>query len=338
MKLRPNAYDVAKLAGVSQTTVSRVLNNYPYVRPATKEKVLEAIQELGFTPDEIARSLVKKKTNTIGLVIGNLANPFYAETAQVILKEASKLNYDVIMIDGDYKNESFSEILNKLLNRRVDGVIVASVKRQEELPVNTIERNVPIIFFNRCLEDLAQINFVIVDNFKGSQLAMRHLLENGHNKIAYITGAREYSTFNDRFLGYQETLKEYGIAYDEKLVFEANANQHGVLEFSLNLLQSDPEVTAFFASTDSIALEVLEAASRCDKKIPKEISVIGFDDINIAGNPYVNLTTISQKKEEMSRLALTNLISLITKKMDVPTQTILEPELIIRGTTNTAKG
>ncbi|WP_107943783.1 LacI family DNA-binding transcriptional regulator [Metasolibacillus sp. FSL H7-0170] len=339
MSQRPNAYDVAKLAGVSQTTVSRVLNDFPYVRPATRMKVLNAIEELGFKPDEIARSLVKKKTNTIGLIVGNLANPFYAETAQVILNEASKLNYDVIMMDGDSKNESLSEVLSKLLNRRVDGVIVATVKRREELTVNIVDSTIPILFFNRSMDNLEQANYVIVDDLKGSKIAMQYLIENGHKNIAYITitGYQEYSTFNDRFLGYKQALQDNGIAYNEELVFEAN-NHNSALDFSMNLLQTNPNVTAIFASTDSIALEVLEAISRCNKKVPEEISIMGFDDINIAGNPYVKLTTISQRKEEMSKLALTNLLALISGESSSPVQIVLEPKLIVRGTTKSTKG
>lgn len=338
MSQRPNAYDVAKLAGVSQTTVSRVLNDFPYIRPATKMKVLNAIEELGFKPDEIARSLVKKKTNTIGLIVGNLANPFYAETAQVILNEASKLNYDVIMMDGDSKNESLSEVLSKLLNRRVDGVIVATVKRREELTVNIVDSTIPILFFNRSMDNLEQANFVIVDDLKGSKMAMQHLIENGHKNIAYITitDYEQYSTFNNRFLGYKQALQENAIAYNEELVFEAN-DQSSALEFSLKLLQTNPKVTAIFASTDSIALEVLEAVSRCNKRVPEDISIMGFDDINIAGNPYVKLTTISQRKEEMSKLALTNLLSLMNREVNSPIQIMLEPKLVVRGTTKSTK-
>lgn len=273
------------------------------------------------------------------MIVGNLANPFYAETAQVILNEASKLNYDVIMMDGDSKNESLSEVLSKLLNRRVDGVIVATVKRREELTVNIVDSTIPILFFNRSMDNLEQANYVIVDDLKGSKIAMQYLIENGHKSIAYITitGYQEYSTFNDRFLGYKQALQDNGIAYNEELVFEAN-NHNSALDFSMNLLQTNPNVTAIFASTDSIALEVLEAISRCNKKVPEEISIMGFDDINIAGNPYVKLTTISQRKEEMSKLALTNLLALISGESSSPVQIVLEPKLIVRGTTKSTKG
>ncbi|MCP1146785.1 LacI family DNA-binding transcriptional regulator [Lysinibacillus endophyticus] len=336
MSQRPNAYDVAKLAGVSQTTVSRVLNNFPHVRPTTKEKVLEAIEKLGFEPDEIARSLVKKKTNTIGLIVGNLANPFYSETAQAILNEASKVDYDVIMMEGDSNNISLSEVIGKLINRRVEGVVVASVKRNDdELTKVLTEKSIPVIFFNRTLDHAVNTNYIVVDNLKGSKLAMEHLIQSGHKKIAYITGWQGYSTFNDRFLGYKQALAENNLAYDGNLVFEVNP-KGSALDFSMDLLRNNPDVTAFFASTDSIALEILEAASRCNKRVPEDVSVIGFDNINISSNPYVKLTTVSQRKEEMSVLALTNLLKLINKEVETPVQITLEPELIVRGTT-TAK-
>lgn len=333
MRNRVNAYDVAKLAGVSQSTVSRVLNNYSHVKKSTREKVLVAINELGFTPDEIARSLANKKTHTIGLIVGDISNPFYAETAHIILREAREYDYDVIIVDTDTDDSSFDRSIQTLIGKRVDGIIIASVRKTNQKVSELFQKNFPLIFYNRKVDDDGQANFVVIDNELGAKMAVNHLIQLNHQRIAYISGPCTYSTFNDRFLGYKSALEENGIDYDESLVYQDEFSYEKVFEFSLKLMRDQNRPTSFFASTDHIALAVMDAAAQNGFHIPYDISIIGFDDIDIASNPYIGLSTISQQKKKMASLVLKELISIIDKKSDELIQITLEPELLIRKTT-----
>ena len=177
MKHRVSAYDVANLAKVSQSTVSRVLNNYPHVKAETRKKVHDAINELGFSPDEIARSLANKKTNTIGLIVEDISNPFYSETAHIILREARKYNYEVMMIDTDDDAASFEKAITTLVGKRVDGIIIASIRKDNYTINKYINKNVPIILYNRKNDDASHVHYIEVDNKAGAKMAVEHLIK-----------------------------------------------------------------------------------------------------------------------------------------------------------------
>ncbi|WP_339180965.1 LacI family DNA-binding transcriptional regulator [Oceanobacillus sp. FSL W7-1293] len=335
MKGRVSAYDVAKLAKVSQTTVSRVLNNYPHVRKETRKRVHDAINTLGFSPDEIARSLASKKTNTIGLIVEDISNSFYAETAHIILREAQKYDYEVIIIDAETDENSFERAINTLNGKRVDGIIVASARMDNQKVKEFYDKGFPIIFYNRRIYGIEESHYVEVDNKLGAKIAVNHLVENKHRKIAFISGPTIYSTFYQRFEGYKEALQENGLEYDESLIYKGEVIYEQVFQFALNLMRDKEMPTAFFASTDQMALAIMDAAARSGRHIPYDISIIGFDDIEIASNPYIGLSTISQRKEEMAILTLQKLLSLINNddSNSEPNKITLEPELIIRKTT-----
>jgi len=335
LKERVSAYDVAKLAKVSQSTVSRVLNNYPYVKKETQEKVHNAINALGFSPDEIARSLASKKTNTIGLIVDDISNSFYAETAHIILREAQKYDYEVIIIDAETDEESFAKAISTLNGKRVDGIIVASVRMDNQKLKEFYESGLPIICYNRRIHHSEKIHYVEVDNRLGAKKAINYLVELKHERIAYISGPTIYSTFFERFEGYQEAIKENQLIYDNSLVYQAELEYEKVFDFSLNLMRSENPPTAFLASTDQMALVIMDAAVRCGRHVPYDVSIVGFDDIAIASSPYINLSTVSQQKKEMAILALTKLLSIIKSggKTEDSSKITLLPKLIIRRTT-----
>lgn len=333
MKKSISAYDVAKLAKVSQSTVSRVLNNYPYVKQETRDRVHKAIKELGFSPNEIARSLANKKTNTIGLIVEDISNAFYSETAHIILREAQKYDYEVIIVDSDTDEGSFGRSIDTLLRKRVDGIIIASVRLDNKEINSFFNSGFPIVTYNRRPYEIKNSKYVVVDNKKGVKMAMEYLFDLKHKKIAYISGPLVYSTFYERYEGYKEALKDLGIEYDDLIVYKDILSYNQVFEFSLNLMRSSDSPTAFFASTDQMALAIMDAASRSGRHIPFDVSVIGFDDINISSNPYINLSTVSQQKEELAVKALNNLIYQIEGENEEDKKIILDPKLVIRRTT-----
>lgn len=331
-------YDVAKLANVSQSTVSRVLNNYPYIKPETKQKVLNAIKELGFSPNEIARGLANNKTNTIGLIIENISNSFYSETAHIILREARKYNYEVIIIDSESDKENFKKSIDSLMAKRVDGIIVASTRMTNDIIVNLIDKNFPIITYNRRIYKDGYNSHVVLDNFLGANMAIEHLVKLNHKRIAYISGPLRYSTFYDRLQGFLSSINTYNLEVDEEIMYMDKLEYKKVYDFAKKLMNSNNPPTAYFSSTDNMALAVMEAAVSEGLKIPEDISVIGCDDIDISGNSFIQLTTIAQQKEKMAKLTIEKLMKKISDKSnEEKVDIVIKPQLKLRKTTAEAR-
>lgn len=332
--MRFSAYDVAKKAGVSQSTVSRVLNNYPYIKEETKKKVLEAIEELDFTRDEIARGLAQKKTNTIGLIVGDIVNPFFAETTGVIMKRAAEMGYDVVICNTNHQDALLSKSIQSLIGKRVDGMIIASTNKDNKHVEELFHSKFPVILYNAVL-DSDDANYVIVDNEKGAYLATEHLIELGHRKIAFIAGPSVFSALVQRMNGYKNALREYNLPFEDGLIYQEEFSFEKVSKFVTDSLLSENRPTGFFAYSDQMAIAVLDTVIKLNLRVPEDISIIGFDDINIASNHYIGLTTIAQQKEKMAELALEKLVSLIQNGSTEhdPINVVLEPKLMVRKTT-----
>lgn len=337
MKEKVNIHAVAQRAGVSQPTVSKVINRYPHVKPATRQKVLDAIEELGFTPDGIARSMVKNRTFTIGLIVGDISNPFYAETAKVIIRTASSAGYEVFLLDTDNDNDNFGKCVKTLLAKRVDGIIAASVTRHNREIQELHESGFPVMLYNRNTEE-KKTNYIELDNEKAGQLAMKHLVELGHRSIAYVSGPHRYSSFHGRYHGYLTGLKEFGLPYRPENIFDKTYEYDEILRFAQERMAAAERPTGFLVASDQMAFAVMDAAARSGLKVPEDISIMGIDNIDMAGNPFIGLTTVSQQKKKMADLAVESLIRLIEEggAAAEPVRIRLEPELIVRKTTGPA--
>ncbi|MYL71752.1 substrate-binding domain-containing protein [Halobacillus litoralis] len=338
MKDRISAYDVAEKAGVSQSTVSRVLNNYPFMKETTRQKVLTAIEELGFTRDEIARSLASKKTRTIGLILGDITNPFFSESAKVITRKAQEMDYNVILCNTNHSEENLNKYIQTLMGKRVDGIIIASADKDNQKIKELYDKGFPIILYNSIMEH-DHANYIAVNNYKGAQLAVEHLYHFNHREISYIAGPSKYVTTHLRNLGFKDALDKFGLKMNDKFIYDREFSYDEVYLFAKNLLNQQSRPTSFFASSDQMALAVLDAAASEGISVPDQLSVIGFDDIDLAKNQFIGLTTITQPKEKMAMLTLEKLVSLIEEKehVDAPIQIVLEPELISRKTTGVYK-
>jgi LacI family transcriptional regulator len=335
---RVTTEDVAKIAGVSQSTVSRVLNDYPYIKKNTRDKVLAVIDELGFTRDEIARSLVEKRTKSIGLIIGSISNPFFAETAEAIIERAQELKYDVIVYNTGHKDENLEQAINLLIGKRVEGIILTSVSKNYTEKIKKLHDNgFPVLLYNSFL-NIKDVNFIVMDNKKGARLAVQHLIKLGHKKIAKISGPSKYLATYERTVGYKEELMENGYEIDEGLIFNSEFSYDKIYSFTKKLLKKKDRPTAIIAASDQMALAVLDAASSLNLKIPADLSVVGFDNIRLSANEFIGLTTVSQQMDQMSLTALEKLISLIENKETSSSsiQIFLEPELLVRKTTGPA--
>ncbi|TCP30940.1 LacI family transcriptional regulator [Scopulibacillus darangshiensis] len=336
MKVTVN--DIARVAKVSQSTVSRVLNNYPQVKQETRKKVLEAIEELKFSPDFVARSMVTNKTNTLGLIVGDISNPFFAESAKIMISRAQEMGYDVIISNTNHIDSNMDHAVQTLLSKRVDGIIISSASRGSNKVKELHDAGFAVILHNSSVED-ASSNYVVLDNKKGAIMAMDHLVHLGHEKIAFISGPSKYLNVYQRYAGYQEALEKHGLPFRKTFVYEGEFSYDAVYWFVQRMLEEKERPTAIFATSDQMALAVMDAAAGKGLKIPEDLSVVGFDDMTISSNHYIGLTTISQHKEKMALLALEHLISMVEKKGESADSIhmTLEPELMIRKTTGPPK-
>ncbi|UMZ73632.1 LacI family DNA-binding transcriptional regulator [Natranaerofaba carboxydovora] len=293
--------DVAKKAGVSPATVSRVLNNYNYVNEDTKEKVVKAMTELGYKPNEMARNFALQKTNTIGLIVSDITNPFYSELAKNITDRAKLFNYNVVLCNTDNKKENQDFYIDFLRQKGVDGIIFSSVNLNDKKAEELVRSDYPCVFCNRRLK-LKKAAFIASKNKEGAKLAVNHLIEKGHKRIAYISGPNNLSTASERLEGFYEAMKEKGLQIEKKYIKQGPFSKEISYKLTNELLSTSPVPTAIFASNDLIALASMEIIKEKGYRIPEDIALIGYDNIDISGHRNILLTTIAQKKKKWASL------------------------------------
>ncbi|WHY72051.1 LacI family DNA-binding transcriptional regulator [Fictibacillus enclensis] len=319
--------DVAKQAGVSVATVSRVLNSNGYVNNETKKKVDEAIRQLNYKPNAVARSLYKKTSKTIGLIVPDIVNPFFPELARAVEDTAHKKGYNVFFCNTDENVEKEEHYLEILLQKYVDGVIVASNTLTAE---KVKELNIPVVSIDRKIT--AEIPTVVVKNKEGAQKATSYLKEIGCERIAHLRGPHHIDNANERADGY---LEEVGSApwFQSSYIADGNYVMKTAIQATLELLERHPEIDGIFAANDVMAIGAVKAAHRIGKKVPEELAIIGFDGISIAEATTPELTTIAQPIYDMGTAVTDLLVKLIEKKPVERTFLELEVELIEREST-----
>lgn len=305
--------DVAVACGVSQTAVSLVLNNRESkISKETKERIREVAKELDYRPNQTARSLATKKTNTIGIIIPDISNAFFSESVRHIQIELNKYNYDVFLCNSDEKYENDIKYIKLLLSRNVDGIIMTvSSESMEEGNRKQLQKllnnsNIPHVLFDRYYEGTDAR--VYVDNFNSGYEVVKYLIENGHKNIGLITGPLNLNSSNDRYNGALKALEEASIPFDESKVFHGKYDIETGKVGAKKLLD---KVTAIFAFNDLQAYGVMETAKQQGLQIPKDLSLIGFDDIFYSKILDTRLTTVSQPLYEMSKRACELIIDLI---------------------------
>ncbi|MFV2172716.1 LacI family DNA-binding transcriptional regulator [Actinomadura sp. LOL_016] len=320
--------DVARLAGVSQPTVSRALRGDVRVSAATRAKVREAAQALGYVPSEAGRSLSTRTSRRIGVLVTDLTNPFYPHLVGPLHDELGRLDYRMMLF-----TERTDEALayERLLDRSIDGVVLATTTLGSDLPAELRRRGLPFVYLNR--EGGTPGDAVVVDNRRGAGYAARELVGLGHERIAGIFGPEDTSTGRDREYGLRLALAEAGIGLPESRVrrgpFEFDTGYSGLT----GLLAADEPPTAVFCGNDVIAIGALDAARRFGVRVPDDLTVIGFDDIPMAGWASFELTTVRYDLGEMAATAVRMLIDRITGKAgDEPARLVLEPEFVPRHT------
>lgn len=327
--------DIARQAGVSHTTVALALDpeRSSRVSQATRKRVAEIARRLDYRPNHIARSLATRQTKTIGLVVTTLLNPFYAEIAQDIMERAQELGYGVALSSGASLQEE-RRAVEGFLNRGVDGLIVCSAQLADPVVDDLLEQGRPFVLAMRNVDRSPggrAVNHVGLDNQGGAFMAMEHLLSLGHHRIGLIAGPREVSTGRDRQLGAMAALEKWGLKLDPELMAEGDFSRASGQELAVRLLDLPARPTAIFAMNDEMALGVLEAVQERGMSVPQDLALVGFDDIFMAGLKGIDLTTISQKKAVMGKMAVDRLIGLLQGHEAGTAQTVfMEPILVKR--------
>lgn len=330
--------DIADKAGVSVSTVSRTLNNYTDVSPKTREKILAIAKEYNYFPNAVARSLVQKKTHTIGIFFGNMVNsgfdhPFFLDVISAVRERVGNAGYDLLIFTN--KNKERATYMTLCKERSVDGVVLLLTgegKKRSEALMELQDSGIPCIAIDIPLQGLT-CTYVESDNYTGARNAMQHLLDLGHRKIAFIGGDTISKTSYDRMRGYQDALMEQKIGVDPTLIQLGYFSREQARESAKLLLTGEPEITAFFAASDEMAMGIMEGAGEIGLRIPKDISVVGFDDIKAAKNAHPPLTTVRQDKFGLGNEAARLLLQIIDGD-EQPLQPIFLPcELVVRAST-----
>ncbi|WJH33701.1 LacI family transcriptional regulator [Paenibacillus sp. CC-CFT747] len=330
----PSSIDVAKKAGVSQATVSRVLNNPESVKSKTREKVFQAVQELQYFPNEIARSLVTNTTRTIALISGPLRNGFFVETTDAIVRLAKSKGYKTIVYLED--ENRIPNLYDLIMSNKVDGVLLSLMKLDDPLMEKIDHLRIPCVFFIR--KPRLGGNYVILDNKQALSLAVRHLLDLGHRDIAYISGNTDFSTFYDRYQSFQDVMNEKKITINPNWVKILESSTEEIEKATFSLLHKAERPTAIICSSDSIALICIDVILSVGLRIPEDISLTGVDDIHMSSHQAIQLTTVRHQKFAMGQIAAETLFELIDQpKPAKPIQISLKPELIVRKTTAAVK-
>jgi DNA-binding LacI/PurR family transcriptional regulator len=327
--------DVAKLAGVSQATVSRVMNNPESVKPATRNKVLWAMEQLNYKPNLIARSLITKSTRTIALISGSLNNGFFVETTDSIVNLATQRGYKtMVFFEGGAK---MKEIFDIVLGHKVDGILMSNITLDDPLFEEIEKSGIPYIFFNRRPRQGG--NYVVLDNLQAGRLIAKHFLDLGHKRIAYVSGPLNFSTFHERILGFEMEMREANVGIDPELVFVIDPTASNVERTTWNLLQLKHPPTGIIYATDAMALIGMDTILSMGYRIPEDISIAGIDDIKIASHHAVQLTTVAHHKFSMGVIAAESLMKMIEEgdKVSTPLQIVLKPEIVVRKTTGRLK-
>ncbi len=331
--------DIARLANVSSATVSRVINDYPYINEKTKKKVLKVISKTDYQPNALARSLVTKKSGMIGVLVWDLASPFFSEIVREIGIECREKNYQPIFCSTEGSDKIQAEYIELLLQKNIEGFIIATAHLHDPQIERLVLRGYPpVVLIDRRLQtELA--SYVTVDNVEGAYMAAKHLIDHGHKRIACVSGPENSSSGLERLEGYKKALAESSIPIDQKLIIPGNflrAGGYRAAEVILSLKEKRP--TAIFCSNDVMALGMLEFFGKQGIRVPQDIALVGFDDISISSLYLIQLSTISSRKIDVVKNAINILIKKISNPDDDTHYGIkIKPKLVIRNSCGCAK-
>jgi LacI family transcriptional regulator len=337
---QPTILDVASYAGVSKSTVSNVVRGLPGVSEATQRRVRTAITELGYRPNVLARQLVQQRTSILGVVVGDLANPFFAEMAKSVERYAAARGYTAMFCNTEGDSQSELAGVETLLEYRVAGIVFLAFSGDSRTMQETLEHEVPVVFVS-CKADWGDV--VSVDDVRGAQLATNHLIECGHRRIAFVSIPElEDQSDVSRWNGYSDALRANDTGLPMRISWSPpseHAQVDGVERRLLELFTGPDRATAVVASNDVAAIYLQEFADRVNLHVPDDLSIVGFDDVPMAGLARIALTTVAQPRDELAKLGIDTIADRIERRLEGPPRTTLVGvELVTRSSTASLAG
>lgn len=326
--------DIANVTGFSINTVSRALNSKPEIRTETKEKILETATRLGYRPNRLAKGLRLNKTATIGVIVTDVANPFFGALVKGVARAARDLGYSIILQDTDEAYAGEEEAIQVMLSEQVDGLLITPVQSRKETIEKLAAARFPFVLLGRYFDDL-ETAYVVPNDYQGGFLATEHLLEQGHTQIAMVNGPLHISSARERFQGFKDALNRYGVPLDKSLVKTGALTVDAGRSLARSFFKRESPPTAIVSYSDFVAFGVMQTIREVGFSIPDDVAIVGYDDVQLASCLKVPLTTIRTPKEKMGRQAMQVLARRLRGDQDaqVPQQQKLDVELVVREST-----
>ena len=322
--------DVAKVAGVSYSTVSRALSGSPEISAETRERIVKVCKEMNYTANTVARSMVMKSTKLLGVILTSINNPFMSEMAYHIDRQARARGYNIILCNSSSDPETERELFELMIGRQVDGILFSPAFSDSYKELQPYFSQIPTVFAGENLKELPE-SYVAVDNYRGAQMGVEYLYELGHRNILYFGRRRGSTTHTLRADGYADACRQLGLKEQYcNNMFPTTSIKYGYQQ-ALQLFQQERSYTAIFAATDTNALGVMQAAEELGISIPGDISLLGFDNIRDSGLPRIELTTIEQPKKLLASVAVDTLLDKITNELSGYSHRIISPAIVKRS-------
>lgn len=328
--------DIAKKAQVSRTTVSRVLNDSGYVKEETRKKVMDVIKELNYTPSAIARSLSTSKTNTIGIIVPEINNPFFGEIIKGISQIADENNLNIILCNTDDKRDKELKALKLLKEQRIEGIIITPTYAEDHFSseyLNTLEDiGIPVILLDGYVK-YSEFSGIFIDHIKGAYDATMALINAGHQKIAIINGKKNYTITKDRFKGYVKALNENNILIEDEYVFYGDFDYESSYEITKQILNMKDRPSAIFVTSNMMILGTIKALYEKNINIPKDMAIIGFDKLDLVNILGMNISSVNGPTIEMGKAGMKMLMDKLNNvsQNDEIKRRIIVPQLVLKG-------
>ncbi|HKT58872.1 MAG TPA: LacI family DNA-binding transcriptional regulator [Gemmatimonadales bacterium] len=331
---QPTILDIAARAGVSKSLVSLVLRNAPSVSEPKRRAVLAAAAALDYRPNAVARSLVRRRTNVLGVMLSDLHNAYFAEVFDGIAARAAERGYRTMVSTGNRDPEREAEAIESLLELRMDALILAGPMLRSARIVEA-SRSVPVALVSRTVS-ASRVDCVTNDDGAGAALAVEHLVGLGHRRIAHIDGGRGAGA-QDRRQGYLASMRRHGLGREARVAHGDYTEEGGARAVAV-LLGRGPCPTAIFAANDLSAIGALDALTRSGLRVPEDVSLVGYDNTSLAALGHIGLTTIDQPRNAMGRTAADLLLERLERRRSAPRLVVMPPTLVVRTTTAKPRG
>ena len=327
---RSTISDVAKLAGVSKSTVSHVINETRFVETETKDRVLQAIEELNYRPSKVAQSLTTNKTFTIGIIVSDITNHYFGELIRSIENVLDASNYSLIVCNTDEQLERERAYLELLTSQQVDAIIAAATSQNwDELFVTQL-KNIPVVFLDRTFDEFGDYAYAGANNYAGVYEGTEHLIRQGFERIGILAGFQRLSSMRERLQGYKDALTKYGIPIREDWIVYSELSVEAGFNAASQILSLDDRPTALLINNNFLSLGTLTCVKQLGLRVPQDVALIGFDDHPWAAVSSPPLTVIRQPVGQLGKIAAEMALALVKNEPLAQQKVVLDCELLIR--------